>query len=661
MGCNVILENRWFRLTIGADCIAKSLLHKSSGQECLVPGEKMALFSVTEPRPFKNTIKLAYPSKRTVFQANRIRREGNRLIIGFELIHYEAVVEVKEEPDYISFRFVEFIVHEGDYPRYTGTNIAPIESFRLLQLPIKKRKNFGDWLNVVWDDAVAVNVLATSPYPIIDAEDQRDFKILTADALRDIKVHNTEVALIVADTSQLLDIIDRVEHDYHIPLGVKSRRGQEVRLSQYWASMLNPGNVDEHIRYCKQCGYQMMTLYYEFLINEEQPYIRCGDYDEDNFRDTYPEGFESLRKMVKKIKDAGIIPGVQFVHPHIGLKSKYVTPVADHRLHKRRYFTLAQPLDKEATTVYVEENPEDSITKAECRVLQFGGELISYEDYTTEWPYCFTGCERGHLDTYVTEHPLGLIGGILDVSEYGARSCYVDQNSSLQDEIAAKIAKIYSAGFEYVYWDGSEGVIAPFAFHVSNSQYRIYKLMEPAPLMGEGSAKTHFSWHILSGGNAFDIFKPELFKEKIRELPFEEAARMRQDFTRVNFGWWGIFPDLQPDHWEYGNSLAAAWDCPATFKGNLGAMASHPRTNDLLEVMRRWEDVRLSGWLTDAQKQEIINNPMQERILLINEDRDYELVPYAQITTADETLRAFAFERNSRSYIVYWHTQGEGR
>lgn len=660
MNPDIILENRHFRLVIGADCVAKSLLHKQSGQECLALGEEMALFSVTEPRPYKNTIKLAYPNKRTTFQANRIHREGNRLIIGFELVRYEAVVEVKEMPEYITFRFVEFIVHEGDYPRYTGSNIAPIESFGLLQLPIKNRDRFGQWLNVVWDDTVAINILATSPYAIIDAEKRKDYQILTADALREIKVQGTEVALIVTDTPSFLDTIDRVERDYHLPLGVQSRRSREVRMSQYWASRLNPSNVDEHIRYCKQCGYQMMTLYYEFLFNDHI-YDRCGDYDDDNYRDTYPEGFESLRKMVKKIKDAGIIPGLHFLHPHIGLKSKYVTPVADHRLHKRRYFTLAQPLDMETTTVYVEENPENSITMDKCRILQFGGELISYEGYSTEWPYCFTGCERGHLDTYVTEHPLGQIGGILDVSEFGANSCYLDQDSSLQEEISAKLAKVYSAGFEYIYFDGAEGTKAPFAFHVSNGQYRTYKRMKPEPLLAEGAAKTHFSWHMLSGGNAFDLFKPEVFKERIREHPFEEAARMRQDFTRVNFGWWGVFgPELQPDHWEYGNSLAAAWDCPATFKGNLDAMAAHPRINDLLEVMRRWEDIRLSGWLTAAQKQEIIDDPEQERILLINEAKEYELVPYTQITTADEKIRAFGFERGSRSYVVYWHTHGEG-
>lgn len=663
MYSDIILENKHFRLTVGSDCVAKSLLHKATGQECLETGDDIPLFSVTQPRPYNNEIKLAYPNKRTTFQANRVRKEGDRLIVGFEIIHYEAEIALTVTDDYISFRLVGFIIHPGDFPSYMTTDTAPVESFRLLQLPVKNRTNFGQWLNVSWDADVAVNVLATSPYAIIDAEKRKNFKIFTADALREVKLQGTEAALIVTDTPHFMDAVDQLEQDYDLPRGVQSRRSKEIRQSQYLASWLNPDTVDQHIAYCKKCGYKMMTLYYASVFNGSD-YNGCGDYDDCDYRDTYPKGFESLKEMVQKIKAAGITPGLHILHPHIGMRSRYVTPVADHRLHKIRYFTLAKPLNTEDTTVYVEENPENSVTADKCRILQFGGELISYEGFSTQRPYCFTGCKRGYNDTYITEHPLGQIGGILDVSEFGATSCYLDQNSSIQEEVSAKLAKVYSAGFEYLYFDGSEGVGEPCSFHVANGQYRTYKLMDPAPLLTEGAAKTHFSWHMLSGGNAFDVFPPAIFKEMIRLHPADEAVRMRQDFTRLNFGWWGFYVEddggIQPDHWEYGTSMAAAFDCPGTFSARLNNMAAHPRTDDLLEVLRRWEDVRTSGWLSEAQKKQIIENQLQEHILLINEQKEYELVPYAQIPTADEKLRAFGFERNGKSFVVYWHTSGEG-
>ena len=657
MNSNVIIENEHFVLNVSAECIPLSLRHKASGEECLVTQCELALFSVTQPRPYNNEVKLAYPNKRTTYQANRIRREGNRLVVGFEIIPYEAVIEIWETSKYISFQLSEFIIHPGDYSETMCFSPPPVESFRILQLAVKNRKNFGQWLNVVWDEQVAVNVLAACPEAIIDAERRTGYRVLTADALKEVKLKGTEAALITVEANHLLDCIDQLEQDYDLPRGVESRRGEHIRGSSYFVSQLSPETVDQHIHYCKQCGYGMMTIYYNAFYGGEG-YWHCGEYD--RYREFYPKGEESLKEMLDKIKAADIIPGFHFLHPHIGLKSYYVTPVADHRLNLTRHFTLSRRLDKEDTIIYVEQNPEGTVMADKCRILQFGGELISFEGYTTERPYCFTGCSRGHLGTHVTEHPKGQIGGILDVSEFGGISCYVDQNTDLQDEVSAKLAKTYSLGFQYIYFDGSEGTNAPFAYHVANGQYRTWKLMKPTPLYTEGAAKTHFSWHFLTGGNAFDVFPPDQFKEMIRRHPADEAPRMRQDFTRLNFGWWKFYPDLQPDHWEYGSSIAAAWDCPVTVQFRLEEMESHARRDDLLEVLRRWEDVRVRRLLTEEQKRELRENDMQEHILLINEDREYEVLPYNQIPTSDPRLRAYLFERKGKRVVVYWHTEGDG-
>ena len=96
---DIRLENKHFSLVIDSNCKAKSLLHKISGTECLMVGENLALFSLVEERPYNNEIKLAHPNKRTTFGANRVRRENDKLIVGFELIDFEAVVEVKSPPD----------------------------------------------------------------------------------------------------------------------------------------------------------------------------------------------------------------------------------------------------------------------------------------------------------------------------------------------------------------------------------------------------------------------------------------------------------------------------------------------------------------------------------------------------------------------------------
>ncbi len=651
----IVLENKRFSLTLGEDCTAESLLVKATNEECLAPSEPLPLFLLTEDRPYNNEIKLSHPTKRTTFKANRVRKEGNRLIVGFELITFEAVIELKITDSYIAFSLIDFIIKPEDFD---GLDMSPppVAEFCLLQLPIKKREHLGKWLGVTWDKSAAVSILGSDPFVRVDFKEHGNTLNMSADALRDFKLKGCDAALIASTPDALMDLIDEFEKDYNLPRGVQSRRKNEyLNSSIYWVQNADLQNIDMHIKWAKQAGCRMMLFFYKSIFKSDDSYASCGNYRECDFRDTYPNGFADLRTVLKRVKDSGIIAGLHFLHTHIGLESRYITPNADHRLNMTRQFTLSKPLSESDDVIYVEQNPSGCVMHEKCRVLKFGGELISYESYQTERPYCFTGCKRGSFNTKIKSHDIGTVGGILDISEYGATSVYVDQTTSLQDEIADELARVYDCGFEFAYFDGSEGTNSPFDINVPYAQHRVYKRLNPPPIFCEGAAKSHFSWHMLSGGNAFDIFPMNVFKEKIAQFPLEEAARMADDFTRVNFGWWQYTNDTMPDIYEYGTSKAAAWDCPATVMANPGVMQSNPRTRDNLEVLRRWEDVRARHLLTDSQKA-ALRDPDAEYTLLIDEKGEYELVPYRKINT-DAAVSAFYFERKGKHYVVCWHTQ----
>jgi len=658
---DIILENDQFKLVIGIDGISKSLVYKPGNIECLVEGKKVPISTITEPRPYQNEVKLAYPNRQTTFKSNSVRKEGDKLIIGYELIPWEATVSVKISPDYIGFTIEGFNLTVENYG-ITMTE-PPISDMCFLRLPVKNLGHYGDWLNVIWDDKVAVNILATDPSANAYAEEVEGYRILQAGVDEKVKLTGVGAALITCSTDQLLDKIAIVEEDYNLPHGVNSRRHELYNASYYWSYDVTPLNVEEHIKYAKMGGFRCMMIYYPAFL-ESRGYRLIGNYDV--WRKEYPNGKADLQAMLTRIKDAGITPGVHFLHSHIGRDSKYVTPIPDHRLNLTRIFTLAEPIGKYDSTIYIEQNPANSTLAGNRRVLKIGTELISYKKYSITRPYKFTGCVRGIDETTINAQPEGYMFGLLDVSEFGATSVYIDQNSDLQDEVAEKIADIYSAGFEFMYFDGSEGVNPPFWFHVSNAQWRVFSRLNPEPIFAEGAAKTHFSWHMLTGGNAFDIFKPEVLKEETARHPCKEAPRMRDNFTRLNFGWLGYWlPDektigTQPDMLEYVTSRAAVWDCPVSIHANLTSFEHHPRTSDNLEVFRRWEEARAQNWLTDDQKQ-MLRNGEQEHILLLNEQKELELVPYKQVmdvANGSKEVRAFIFKRDKDLFVVYWHISG---
>ena len=677
----ILIETSDFRLTVGTNAVVKSLVVKATGVETVDASMDVPLCAAVQDRPFNNEIKLIQPNKRTVYPATGLRWEGDRLVASFEHRQYEAVLAVRKGAGYVAVELEDFRCDRKSTYDYLRMDIPPVASFKVLQVPVRNRKNFGDWLNAVWDETAAVAVVGTSPYPDIDHEKRGESKILFGEIFSGRKLRGAGAALIAAPGREaFLDAMDALERDYGLPRGVQSRRSPYLEEFIFHLSAgFSPKTLDETIAYAQKGGFRLVTFGMSHVTDEIGSWGRFGDYDLR--KDFYPNGTNDLRKVLDRFHEAGIKVGLHTLHSHIGLKSRYVTPVADMRLNKTRRFTLAEALPSgtnDIASLAVLEPTADTVMYEPCRVLQFGGELLSYKSYTTEPPYRFLGVKRGAWNTTPTAHPRGEIGGILDISEFGTpMSCYLDQNTDLQDEVAAKIATYYNCGFDYIYLDGSEGVNRPFNYHVANGQYRLWKHLRPEPLFGEGAAKTHFGWHMLAGANAFDCFSPKIFKEKLREFPFKQAPFTWQDMSRVDFGWWGFWAPgskdwwketvgVQADMWEYGASVATAWKCAGSILMPLNELEKHKRVNDILETMRRWAEVRRAGGVKESWREELKRDYMQEHHLIKLADGSYDLVRYWQVTAgvgedAGLPVRSFVFERDGYTWIVYWHAFAEGK
>ncbi len=71
---DITIENEDFRLAISPEGFAKSLTYKPSNTECLIKDKKIPFSTITEERPYQNEVKLAYPTKKTTFKSNSIRK-----------------------------------------------------------------------------------------------------------------------------------------------------------------------------------------------------------------------------------------------------------------------------------------------------------------------------------------------------------------------------------------------------------------------------------------------------------------------------------------------------------------------------------------------------------------------------------------------------------
>ena len=271
---DVTIENQQMRLVVTSDGIARSLVYKPTGTECLIQGKSVPFSTITEPRPYQNEVKLAYPNRRTTFKSNAVRMEGDKLVIGYELIPWEATVSVKIADDYIAFTLEAFTLTE-DYGIVMTE--PPISEMWFLRLPVRELGHWGDWLNVIWDDEVAVNVLAAGPCANADSEEGEGYRILQAGSDEQVKLTGVTAALITCAKDELLDKIDTVERDYGLPHGVASRRHDLYTASYYWASTVTPASVDEHIKYARMGGFRLMNIYYPAFL-DSRGYRLIGSY-----------------------------------------------------------------------------------------------------------------------------------------------------------------------------------------------------------------------------------------------------------------------------------------------------------------------------------------------------------------------------------------------
>ena len=636
---NIVFSNEDCTLTISPDGYAVSL--KAHGEECLDWGRKVPLCEIMQERPYDNENFLMFPAKPRSFPSDHIERRGDTLFVTFRDTWDIAVIVADVQPHHMNFRLerVDYRIDDMGVKRQTE-----IDQFALLQMPVHRRKHFGEWLNVTWDNHTAVCLMGADEKTRIDAYPEGKTLTMYAGYEHEVGMSGAGAVLLACPTEALLDNIDGVEKYYGMPRGVQSRRSPEYRWSYYELRDVTLDNIDEHISWALKGGFRTMVVYYPDFA------WTCGHF-------LWREGWDmaTLRKICERIHAAGLIPGLHIHYSKVSVDDPYVcdgTP--DSRLNYVAERVLARPIGPSDTDIVIEGSPEVLRTEKGRRILRIRDEFVSYGEYEQlpDGSWKLTGCERGLWGSKPAAYKAGEHLRQPDMDDW-PRFIRIDQDSSIQREIAERLGEIYrECGFRFVYFDGAEDVPMPYWYNVSRSQLAVYGRLSPAPIFAEGALKSHYGWHILSRGNAFDLFRPEKLRPAMKKYTLRCAERIADDFTSVDFGWMDyLAPDsttvgMQPDHFSYVFSKALAWDAPVSVMGKLDQIAASARSKDNFAVMHAWEEAKNEGLLTDAQKL-LLRDPDREWFLYGGKLYEWKLV-------SEGPVRAFSFTLDGEPAIVYW-------
>ncbi len=681
VAAQVVLETRDLRLELGADGLVRSLRAKTSGTEYGWTAEPGPVAAVYRGGDLTVASQVDYPENEPpvyrggqVFPATAASLAGDRLVLRFDGAGCSATYRVTRRPEYLALELVAF---EG----------PPVDRIDLVRLRLRRLPHLGPWIDVAYDDHFGVCLCGGNLQTNAGLAARDKYIEMLAVAERRVALEGTVAVLFGCDDPRrrFLDRMDVVERDFSMPRGARNRRLALQDYSYLWCSP-TPRDVDQYIRLAKRAGFRVILYSYTAFSRGAGHFV---------WNDRYPGGMADLKKVADAIRAASLHVGLHIHYTKAVRTDPYVTPVPDERFHKLRRFTLAEAVDAQSTTIPVRENPAGAMRDKDRRLLKIGRELVTYEDYTTQPPYRFAGCQRGHGKTQAAAHPAGQAVELLDVDDW---SIFVrfDQNTDIQDEVARRVAEIVRQTGPYVmlYFDGAEDVHDPFWYHVARAQYRVYRLLEPEVPVCEGAMSSHFSWHMLTRGNAFDLPNAERIKAFCYHISCRTAPIRAEEFSRINFGWvFHFFPTMGPDVLEYMLSRGAAWDCPFSLRATLEEVAANPRADDCLDVIRLWEEARIHKRLSPQQKEALKTLPPseyrlvktwpaifspewvdrwskqpfadQEHHLFEDEKGRLQLVPIAEVPgVAESRVKAWTFrlaDRPGTAYVLAWAVRGQGQ
>jgi hypothetical protein len=345
----------------------------------------------------------------------------------------------------------------------------------------------------------------------------------------------------------------------------------------------------------------------------------------------FPSGLEGVKAMVAKIHAAGLKAGMHTLTGCIDPRDPWVTPVPDKRLAADACYTLAADMDEKSDTILTAEKPQahDVIWSYSGRgnAIRIGEEIIQYSAISFSPPYGFLKCTRGGFHTRPAAHrknePVDHLRQI-----YVA--FYPDERSTLVDEVAGAIARVYNeCQFDQIYMDGAEGMGGDHA--IQTMRNAIYQRLR-RPAVVEASAWDHWSWYYHSRIGAWD--HPSWGLKPFTDLHCAAIADYRQGaLLQAQLGWWVVLgPSAAsraetPDEMEYFCAKALAFDAPSSTQG-IGSLTSpaNARMQEYITMAGWYERLRLANYFPESVRRQL-RQAGKDFHLVRADDGQWQLLP----------------------------------
>lgn len=437
------------------------------------------------------------------------------------------------------------------------------------------------------------------------------------------------IAVIACPKEQLFQAIQQFEEAAKIvvphPGGTWNKVSPTVNESYLFLTSFKESQFDDAMKLVRRGGFKHV------LILQNSWCKSTGHYEVN--RKNFPDGLPALVRTVQRFRDNGISVGFHLLGASIDSNDPYITPVPDPRLFKDAETTLTTAMDPHTTTIVVSDMPPgfpdiDGGYMGNGTVLQIGDELIRYTSRTLTAPYTFTGCKRGHLGTNAAAHSAG------EVVHHLARSYgyhMYDMDTTLLDEVTSNFAEVANAcNIDMIYLDGSERLQGSHGRYNSRLVNAYVSKLKNPNIIVQASSFSHFSWHQLARTASADGHGD--LKGYLEERAGNFNAYKVKGIP-LDVGWYyGYDTTATPDMYEYILGTTIGYGASFSYQVSVSAAKAHPFTNQILDLAKRYEILRLSGRVSPQMQnllrvaKPLLGRAPEDENRPLDQRRDYRLM-----------------------------------
>ncbi|HOZ47325.1 MAG TPA: hypothetical protein PLO37_04660 [Candidatus Hydrogenedentes bacterium] len=410
------------------------------------------------------------------------------------------------------------------------------------------------------------------------------------------------------------------------PGGTWNKESPWIKRSYLFITGFRESQFDSVLALARRGGFDMI------LMGQESWAKATGHYEINT--DHFPGGLDALARTFQRFREAGFHVGLHFLGPSIYPPDPYLTPVPDPRLFKDAAMPLADGVGAQGDFLPTGEPPEtfpaeDGGYHGDGAVVQIGDELIQYAARSMEVPFGFSGCTRGILGTLAAPHAAG--DSVMHLKKsYGYY--LFDMDTSLLDEVSTNFARVANAcDIDMIYFDGSERLQGDHWYYNARLHKAFFDKLARKDILIQASSFSHYSWHILARSASADGHGD------LKGYLDERSAWLdafKRNAMPLDIGWYyGYDTMCTPDMYEYVLGASIGYDSSISFQVSFDAASRHPFTGEILDLIARYERLRLSGRIPEDVRAHLRIDPAlagektaEERAALLELRREYRLV-----------------------------------